>query len=62
MSHLLDTVKRNGYIYKVYEDESPEDPRAWENMGYLQTVYHRDAGEMYSVSLKAPRACTAVRS
>ena len=39
--NLYKRIEYNGHHIDIYYDESPESPRAWDNLGTFYTIHHR---------------------
>lgn len=41
MSYVLDKVEHNGLVIEIVDDESPMDPREWDNIGTMVCFHKR---------------------
>jgi hypothetical protein len=42
MSNALETVQlNNGEVIEIFQDENPDDPRSWDNLGHLINFHDR---------------------
>jgi len=48
-----DVIEYKGYTFKVYQDENPEDPREWDNLG-LMVCFHRRYSLPNELDMKEP--------
>lgn len=53
MENLIESVEYKGYSINIYPDDTPEDPRSWDNLGTM-VCFHRsyELGDKHDLSTR----------